>query len=219
MDAVDLARTLVRQGVRAVLCTPHYSARFPTSVAAARIRFDELRRNLVELDIPLHVQLASEVHFRLALSVPVEELQRRSAGGYVLVELDGEASANVPGQVLERVRSAGLLPVFAHPERTRALRADALPLEEARADGALVQVVASSLLRRRGAAAAAGGWALLDGGHADLLATDAHGAAGTAGRIRELLEVATQRYGADVVNALTRDNPAKIMTGEPLPPV
>jgi protein-tyrosine phosphatase len=219
MDAIDLARVLAAQGVQVALCTPHYSTRFPTRAEVARERFEELRRDLAELDIPLHVELAAEVHFRLALSVPPDELRERSAGGYVVVELDAEASADVPAQVFERLRSAGLLPVLAHPERSRAFRNDPSVLEEVRMDGALVQVVASSLLRRRGLAAANGGWGLLDGGHADLLATDAHGAAGTAGRIRELLDVATQRYGSRAVDLLTAHNPAKVLNAELVPPL
>jgi len=211
MDSIDLARVLVGQGIRASLCTPHYSTRFPTRADVARARFDELQRDLRELDVPLQTQLAAEVHFRLALSVPVEELHERSAGGFVVVELDGEADAATVTGVLNRLRPAGLLPVLAHPERARALREDPGPLEEARAEGALVQVVASSLMRRRGRASADGAWALLDGGHADLLASDAHGAAGTAGRIRELLDVATQRYGAKAVDALTSENPARLL--------
>jgi protein-tyrosine phosphatase len=211
IETIDLARVLVAQGVRAALCTPHYSSRFPTRLEAARARFDELQRDLAELRIPLHVELAAEVDFRIALSVPLEELQGRSVAGFVLVELDADATADVPARVVDRLKGAQLKAIFAHPERSRELSADPLPLEEARASGALVQVVGSSLLRRRGHAASAAGWALLDDGHADLLATDSHGAAGTAAHLRELLDVATQRYGSGAVDELTAVNPSRVL--------
>lgn len=214
IETIDLARVLVSQGVRAILCTPHYSSRFPTRLDAAQAHFDEVKRDLVELRIPLHVELAAEVDFRLALSVPLEELQERSVSGYALVELDADAAADVPARVVDRLATAQLKPIFAHPERSRALSADPLPLDEARAAGALVQVVGSSLLGRRGRAAGAAGWALLDDGRADLLASDAHGAAGTAAHLRELLDVATQRYGVGVVDELTAQNPAKVLDAE-----
>jgi len=211
MDAMDLARVLVAEGIVAVLCTPHYSARFPTGLAAARSRFDELERDLTELAVPLRVALAAEVHFRLALSVPLDELQSRSVAGFVVVEVDDETTGDVPARVVERLREGGLRPLFAHPERSTVLRSSPSLLDEARAAGALVQVVGSSLLGRRGRTASTAGWALLDGGHADLLATDAHGARGTAARVGELLAIATRRFGADAVEQLTVRNPAKVL--------
>ena len=214
VEAVDLARVLVAQGVRAALCTPHYSPRFPTGLDAARERFEELKRDLLELDIQLKVELAAEVHFRLALSVPVDELRERSVAGFTLVELDPEATATVPARVFEHLDRAGLRPIFAHPERSRDIAADSASFDDLRADGALVQVVLSSLAGRRGPRAAAAGWALLEAGRVDLLATDAHGAGGTAARIRELIDVATQRYGAGTVDQLTARNPAKVLGAE-----
>jgi protein-tyrosine phosphatase len=210
MDAIDLARVLVVQGINAAICTPHYSARFPTSVEAAKARFEELTHDLAELDVPLRLALAAEVHFRLALSVPLDELRARSVGGFVLVEVDAETAADVPAHVVERLGEAGLRPVFAHPERSPALSEDPALLEEARAAGALVQVVGASLLGRRGSAASEAGWALLEEGRADLLASDAHGAAGTAAGIRGLVDVAAQRLGRAAVDDLTRRNPAKL---------
>jgi protein-tyrosine phosphatase len=210
MEAMELARVLVAQGIDAAVCTPHYSARFPTSLSTAQARFDELKRDLVELEVPLRVALAAEVHFRLALSVPLAELRARSVGCFVIVEVDGDATHDVPARVLSRLEEDGLRPVFAHPERSRALAQEPAVLDEVRAAGALVQVVGSSLLGRRGQAASDAGWALLDGGHADLLATDAHGATGTARGVRELLEAATRRLGGVAVAELTTTNPSRV---------
>ena len=54
-DAVLLARELSAQGVRRVLCTPHYSRLFPTSHAEAEERLRALRpvlrREGVELEL------------------------------------------------------------------------------------------------------------------------------------------------------------------------
>lgn len=196
-----------------MLCTPHYSARYPTSVAAAQARFEELRRDLGALEILLRTVLAAEIHSALALSVPLEELVARSVGGFVLIELDGEAAADVPTRVAERLAGSGLVPIFAHPERSAAVREDPAALDEARRGGALVQVVASSLAARRGAVAAQGAWALLDAGRVDLLASDAHAAHGTASRLRQILDQTAERYGAHAVDELTARNPARLFGG------
>jgi protein-tyrosine phosphatase len=209
--SMDLARSLVRQGVSAVLCTPHYSARFPTSHAVAGDRLEELRRDLAALGIPLQTMLGAEIHFRLALSGPLEEIGERSIGGFAIVELEGTATAATPVAVHGRLAEVGLVPIFAHPERSAAVRADFGGLDEARADGALLQVLASSLAHRRGSSVADGAWALLDTGRADLFASDAHGATGTASRLRTILDLMTQRYGPDAVDRLTKVTPAEIL--------
>lgn len=211
MESIDLARALVAQGVEIAVCTPHYSPRFPTRHEVARDRVDELRRDLQALGVPLVAELAAEIHFTLALSVATEELVERSIGGFLLVELEVGASAGLPVLVLERLRDVGLVPIFAHPERCPAVLADPAGLDEARAGGALSQVLASSLAGRRGRRVAEAAWSVLDAGRADVLATDAHGPGGTVRRLRQTVDALTQRYGSTVVDALVRIRPAQVV--------
>src|SRR5205085_11769131 len=75
IDSIDLARLLVRQDVRAAVCTPHYSVRFPTRAAVMRERFEKLRLDLSDLGVTLRLALAAEVASKLALTVPLEELR------------------------------------------------------------------------------------------------------------------------------------------------
>ena len=215
MGSVDLARAMLDQGVEAALCTPHYSTRFPTRTSSTAERFDELRRSLSELGIPLRLALAAEVSSKLALSVSVDELRARSIGGFVIVELEPAAGADVPVLVADRLRGAGLTAVFAHPERCRSVRADTAALDEARAGGALVQVVSSCLSGRWGRDVAQAGWYLLDTDRADLLASDAHTATGSVQRLREVVERVVRRYGLEAAEDLTVRVPAEILSLEP----
>jgi protein-tyrosine phosphatase len=214
LESVALARALVEQGVTVALCTPHYSPRFPTGFTAVRERFDELTRDLAELDLPLRIELAAEVAHRLALSVPLDEVSARSIGGYVVVELEADAPLDAPPRVVERLSAAGLLPILAHPERSRLAGVTRTPLEEARAAGALVQVVASSLAGRRGRRVRDAAWSLLDSGCVDLLASDAHAAGGSVVHLREIVEEATRRYGEAAIRAMTEALPARILDVE-----
>lgn len=216
-ESVELARALVGQGVQAVLCTPHYSRRYPTSPQAARERLAELRRDLAELDVPLRIELAAEVSHRLALSVPLTELRERSFRGFVVVELEPAAPLTAPLHIAERLTGAGLVPILAHPERCRVLRADPATLDAARAAGALVQVVSSSLAGRWGRPVVDAAWSLLDSERVDLVASDAHVAHGSVLRLGEVLGLATARYGAAVVSQLTEQEPARILNVELAP--
>jgi protein-tyrosine phosphatase len=212
MASVDLARALVEQGVDVVLCTPHFSKQFPTRHSAAQARHEELGRTLEELGVQLRTELAAEVASKLALSVPIEDLSVRSTHGFVLVELESGAAAAAPALILERLNASGLTPIFAHPERSRAVRADPNVLDAVRGGGALVQVVSSSLSGRWGAGTSAAAWRMLDEGRVDLLASDAHAASGSVQQLRGVLERVLVHYGAGAVDALTVQTPARVLS-------
>jgi protein-tyrosine phosphatase len=211
MEALDLARLLFAQGVRAVVCTPHYSTRFPTRASTARARLGELRRNLAAVEVPLRTALAAEVAHALALTVPADQLRERSIAGRVLVELDADAPASAPVRVSERLAGFGLGVIFAHPERAPSVRSDRDALDEARSAGAAVQLVVSSLAGRWGPEVERSAWDLLDAGCVDLVASDAHNATGSAQLLRRTLDQVARRYGGEAVTALSEVNPQALL--------
>ena len=209
--AVELARQLVGAGVDFVLCTPHFSRRFPTRAADARERLTELRSELFAAEVPLKLGLAAEVSPAFAVSAPVEELARRSVGGFLLVELEPDTPAFFPQTVLERLDGEGLRPILAHPERCRAAREQPRLLDEARSAGALVQVVAPSLTGRWGGDVASAAWRLLDRGQVDLLASDAHRARRGGAHVERAAALVAARLGDDALRELTERGPARVV--------
>jgi protein-tyrosine phosphatase len=209
--ALALARQLVETGVSAAICTPHFSRRWATTPGAAGSRLIELRTALVESGIPLELRLAAEVSPALVASAASEELVARSIGGFVLVELEPGTPAAFIRAALERLAEDGLRPVYAHPERCSAARSQPRLLEETRADGALVQVVASSLTRRWGSGTEEAAWRLLDAGAVDLLASDAHRARRDGLDLGHAVAHVAKRFGAEVVHELTERGPARLI--------
>jgi protein-tyrosine phosphatase len=211
LEAVRMARQLVRFGVKQVVCTPHYSRRYPTSMVAAAGRRIELIRALSALGIELETHLGAEVHPELVLTAPDDELLGRALpGGFLLVELIASTPARFVSAALERLGVLELLPVFAHPERCHAVQRRPELLDEPRAAGALVQIVAPSLLMGRDRSVTNAAWNLLDAGRADLLATDAHTAHGTRTQLRPLGDLVARRYGHEAVEQLTLTNARKL---------
>lgn len=160
-ESLALARMLVADGIVSVVCTPHYSTRFPTDDAAAGAALDRLRARFEEARLTLTLGLAAEIDPVAALDAPLDALSRRSlAGRFLIVEVTSDVTSPFFGLVAERIAGAGLTPIFAHPERNRAVQRSLEPLAAARAAGALVQIVAPSLLGRWGSRSprARGGW-------------------------------------------------------------
>ena len=211
-DSVELARQLATAGVRAVVCTPHFSRRYRTELRPALERITELERLLLEASISLSLSLAAEVSPAFAVSVPLEELLPRTiAGQFVLVELEPDTPAAFLETAVERLAAERLGAVFAHPERCRSVREQTRLLEEARAAGALVQVVAPSLTGRWGKDVGVAAWKLLDAGVVDVLGSDSHRPSPTATHLEVAAGRIEARYGGEVLADLTERAPSRLV--------
>jgi protein-tyrosine phosphatase len=210
-EAVALARGLARLGVFAIVCTPHYSRRYPTSHEDARGRLERLEHQLRAAGLSIALSLAAEISPGYAVSQPGEELKQRSLGGrFLLVELLPDTPAVFLETALGRILPLGLQPVFAHPERCLALQSAPRLLGDARAGGALLQTVASSLAGRWGSRIALAAWGLLDAGVIDLLASDSHSPRATA-NLQRAVDLVRDRYGADALEELVERRPAEML--------
>jgi protein-tyrosine phosphatase len=211
-EALELARALVADGIERVLCTPHYSRLWAPAPERAAERLVELRAALQAEGVPLDLELAAEVSPAFAVSATFDELRRRSIGSrYVLVEVQPDTPLGFFAIAADRLESEGIRPVFAHPERSRALQRHPAALDAVRARGGLVQVVAPSLLGRWGAGTARAGWSLLDHGRADLLASDAHGAGRRRPHLGEAAALVTERLGDALRTQLVVRHPSALL--------
>src|SRR5207244_9602635 len=111
--------------------------------------------------ILLSPSLAADISTAFAGAEPMEELLPRSIDGrFLLVELEPDTPAAFLETAVARLAGEQLSPVFAHPERCPSVREQPRLLDEARAAGALIQVVAPSLTGRWGKAIGVARWTL-----------------------------------------------------------
>jgi protein-tyrosine phosphatase len=213
-EAVTLAGELVDAGVVTVVCTPHRSRRFPTDMATARERLTELRSALRASGIDLVLHLSAELSPAFALSLERAALHESAIGRrYALVELEPATPASAVPTLLAHLAEAQLLPIFAHPERCRAVARDSTALLAAQDAGAIVQVVATSLSGAWGRSVAQTAIGLVTSGRADLIATDAHRPGHTSRRLEDVLNRLTQRIGQEEVRRLTTEGPRALLAG------
>lgn len=213
-EAVELARRLADQGVAVVVCTPHFSRRYPTSHELARERFEATTADLRAAGVELELVLAAEIGPAHTVSSPLGDLAERSIGRrYLLVEVQPDTPGAFFASAAGRLAEGGLQPIFAHPERCRAVARHGNALDAARAQGALVQVVAPSLIGRGGAEIAATAWRLVERGQVDLLASDAHGVRRRRVRLRDACALVDRRVGEEVRRRLTERNPVLVLEG------
>ena len=215
-DAVRLARALSEEGVTKVVCTPHWSQRFPTPNDAARRSIERLRSDLEAVGVELELELAAELSVEYAVRARADELFARSiAGRFVLVELVSSVPSGAPEAVARRLEADGLGVVFAHPERWLATRGRVDLLDDLRAGGAWVQVVAPSLVGSARTEVWEAGWELVTTGRADLVGSDAHRAGGRRVQLRALADLLEARCGAERRDHLLEHAPRRLLAGLP----
>ena len=211
-ESVVLARQLVESGVRHVICTPHFTRRYPTDHRTAARRLNELQAVLDESGVPLKLGLAAEIGSAAAVEASRSELtQRRIGGHHLLVELERDTPAGIVEPILVRLAQLGCTPVLAHPERCRNVRHRMRIIDAARQQGALIQVVAPSLAGRWGEDVARAAWRLLDSGRVDILASDSHRPRHGHDYLNAALGLVAKRLGADALQELTVLRPAHIV--------
>jgi protein-tyrosine phosphatase len=213
IDSIRIARRMHEEGVVTVVCTPHFSTRYASSLELCKTRVAHLRETLAELEIPLELHLAAEISPTIALDAPLDEILRRRLGGrYLLVEVGRHTPASFVDDVLVRLDGVDIVPVLAHPERSHAFRRSSEVLRAARARGALVQVVAPSLAGAWGSEARMAAWRLVGDGIADLVASDAH-TARDVGTLAATARLIAERHGEERRRELFERVPACLISG------
>jgi protein-tyrosine phosphatase len=217
-DALGMARAAVADGITTIAATPHVRVDYPTSASTMERAVGELRAALADERIGLELLPGGEIALDSLDLLGADELARFGLGGsrsYVLLEFPYEGWPVALPSIVLGLRTRGITPVIAHPERSRAVQADPARLRPIALSGALCQLTAASLDGRLGRRNRDAGFELLERGLAQLVASDAHTpdirGIGMSGAVDALGDPALARW-------LTETVPAAIVAGEPVPP-
>ena len=217
-ESLSVARALVAEGVRIAVATPHVRDDYPTPLAEMRGRVAQLRAALAEQGVPLDVRTGGEVAIDRLPALDDDEVRGFSIGGagrHLLLEFPYSGWPLALPAAVERLRSLGMSPVIAHPERSAEVQRDPALLGPMVGAGALVQLTASSLAGRPGSRSRAAGFRLLELGLAHVVASDAHAAG-----VRPIALAAAVAAVGDrrLAGWLTRDAGAALVAGSAPPP-
>jgi len=215
--AVALARAAAADGIVAIAATPHVRDDYPTTPAAMGAALAAVREAVARAEVPVEILPGGEIALDRLDALSPDDLRAFGLGGnpaWLLLEFPYSGWPLDLGDRVFRLRAAGFRIVLAHPERNGSVQASPerlVPLVQA---GALVQVTAASLDGRLGRTPQRTAKALLELELAHLLASDAH-----APELRSvgLSAAAAETGSAELAAWLTRDVPAAIVAGEPIP--
>ncbi len=213
-QALDVLRRFVGAGVTCIVCTPHLAATEAAHMPTERYR--RLHRELCEVaPESLTIQRGWEIMLdRPGIDLTALHL-RLGVSNAILVEFPRGPLPSGTELELARLRSTGVIPVIAHPERYGGASLELV--RRWRASGALIQTDTAYLLGDGPRAELAKG--MLAEGLIDMLASDNHGDARSLWAAHQWLEEMGAR---DASNLLTVVNPAALLSDKrlvPVPPV
>ena len=203
-DSLALAQALVADGINQVVATPHILDP-PLSEFDVALGLGGLEKELQSAGIELVLHSGGENHYLL----PLEEMRahRINDGRYLLLEFPHRHLPSEAGDIVFALRTMGLIPIIAHPERNGSLVRNPELLRPLVEQGALAQLTAASLAGDFGSSIRQCSRYLLKKGLVHFLATDAHGATWRAPRLGAGLKEAVKILGKNAAMRLVEDNP------------
>jgi protein-tyrosine phosphatase len=215
--SVEIARSALADGIEAIAATPHVRRDYPTSVETMEERVAEVRKALGAAGVPLRVLGGGELDLEQLRELGDDDLRRFGLGGnpgLLLLEFPYYGWPLQLPELLFDLRMRGFRSVLAHPERNGEVQARPEQLAPIVESGALVQLTAASVDGRLGRGSRDTAFRLLELELAHLIASDAH-----APSIRQIGMTAAAEAVGDRTLArwLTKEVPAALVAGEPLP--
>ena len=224
-DAVEFARVAAADGVRTIVATPHCKEGFycnDRSTVLAGVK--RLRDRLVAEEVDVQLIPGAEVHLCADLVERVRDGRAPTLGDNgktLLLELSLTQYPPELENLVFHLKLAGILPVFAHPERIRYFQDDRRRYEALTRLGAYGQITTGSVLGTFGPQVREFSQELLRGGQVHVLASDSHNVRGRPPVLRPALEAVAALVGEEKARRMVTEIPAALLRGqEPdLPPL
>lgn len=222
-EAAGALRAFLEHDTRQIVATPHVNGSLtlrPDAIAARLREIDagwERLQNVAREHAPeLEIHRGAEVMLDTPEPDLGDERLRLAGTHFVLCEYPFMTVPPNSTGVLQRMISAGVTPIIAHPERYVGVDIKCTLPFRWRAAGAYLQINAGSISGRYGEQARFNALALLENGLADYMCSDFHsrGRPSTSGARKVLAEAG----GDEQMELLTVLNPGRMLRNEtPLP--
>lgn len=209
--SLPVLERFARHGVTTVVCTPHLNA---SEAAGAPYERHVAILDALKAEAPQVPALV--LGWEIMLDAPGVDLREPTLGldrsTARLVEFPRTAVPPNSAEEIFRLRTSGIVPVLAHPERYWGCTV--AQVREWRRAGAVIQMDAAALAGSKRPAGIA--MEMLEEGLVDMLASDTHGDRRSMAPARAWLE---EIGAAEQAELMTRVNPGHILANEPVVPV
>jgi protein-tyrosine phosphatase len=224
-EAVEFARIAEQDGTRVLVATPHCKeGTWFNDRAAVLAGVEQLRRRLAQEQIPLQIEPGAEVHLAPDLVERVRDGRAPTLGDNgktLLLELSLSQYPVELENLVFQLKLAGIVTVFAHPERVRYFQDDITRFEAVVHLGAYGQITSGSVTGLFGNTVREFTRELSVKGLAHVLASDSHNLRGRKPVLSDALSALEPMVGEERAAAMCSTAARALLDGkEPdLPPL
>lgn len=177
-ETLATLKTAQRQGIGAMIVTPHYHpGRYVVTADRVMAALEDVRKKAAAAGLKIRLYPGQECYYYSGLLEQLEAGNVLTMNGtaYVLIEFDTETQYSAMTHAVRELRDGGYKPIIAHYERYRCLYQRRERLEELRRQGAMLQLNFDRLVDK-GSILHPNIWRkLLKDGCVDFLGSDTHG--------------------------------------------
>ena len=200
-QSVELCRSVYEDGIRTSVATPHLiDGVYDNLRSRVEPLVAELNRRLTDAGIGLEVLAGAEVDISSGLITSAsDELPRLGPGSSVLLEMPVAVVPAAMDEIIFALRSRGLIPVLAHPERNEVLQQRPTLARAWIKSGAALQLDGDSLLGVWGRHTQRCGERILQDGLFHAMASDAHSVDRRPPRLAEALDKLAAAFEGEAI--------------------
>ena len=216
--SIDILKKEYSQGVRNVICTPHYHAgECMPEGQLIEDNFQVLKKEAKEIIPEMNLFLGNEIMAcnDMAQMLSSGELFTLAHTNYVLVEFYPTVIFSQMEKYISSLLNGGYIPVIAHCERYKCLRNAFKGVNNKNIShliemGAYLQVNVTSVFGSEHKFVSK----LIDNDYLHLIASDAHSLGRRGVYWEECVNYLEKKYNEDYLNWILVENPSKILKGE-----
>lgn len=208
-DSLQMAREAVKQGIQAIIATPHHQNGHFNNERKDILRYvSNLNERLQQEDIPLTVLPGQETRINgdMLDELNNEVLLPLNETKYLFVEFPFGSVPRYAKQMLFDIQVAGCTPIIVHPERNRAIAEDPSLLYDFIRTGALSQITAASLTGELGKSIQKLSHQLIDANLSHFLASDAHNTTTRGFVLKEAFDELRDQHGTGMFYTLMENS-------------
>jgi protein-tyrosine phosphatase len=201
-DSLEMARAAVKEGIHAIIATPHHkNGRYDNPKKVIIEKTMLLNHHLRQERIPIKIFPGQEpaIHGELVDGCENGEIQTLNGTQYVFVELPSGHVPRYTEKLLFDIQMKGLVPIIVHPERNLEIVEKPDLLYQFIRNGALSQLTACSITGNFGKKIKGFSEKLIDANLVHFIASDAHGLTSRPFQMAKAYDQIERRYGQDMV--------------------
>lgn len=219
-QTLEMARIAVSEGIKTIICTPHYiQYNEPYNKKQVEELIEEINKRFSDEGITLNLVAGHEVYMTPDLPKLVQEgeVSTLNNSKYILVEFPMNDIPLYAEDVFYELRLMGLVPILAHPERYPMIMEDPNNLLKFLKLGVLCQANVGSVRGLFGERVQKTVIKLIEHNMIHFIATDAHGPKRRSPKIGAAIEV-IKELDPQLVEKLFYENPLKVYQNEEIDP-